>query len=356
MLSAGGAGGAALAAPTLTINAAGADADSATEGTQVQEGSTIAITAGVSDDVQVRNVELQVNDEVVRNDVSFPFDLEAVAPNITADSNTATIQVRATDTGGNTVLSNVLTVNLVEDTFAPVVSNTTPAAGKVGLNIPFITIRFNEPIDTSLADLSGLTLTNLGADGAIAGGDDTAVALGAVETPSDRRLVILSEGTLPVGNYQLTVDPSIIADRAGNPLASPFTLSFINSDVPPDTVFWISDSDGDWNDPANCSTGTVPEFDDNVVINRLNANPAITISDKVSLKSIRSEESLIISGGLLSVSEESEVNGDLTVSSGSVTVSGEDASFTAKGAVAVEGASSLSAIQYSFKCAQHITI
>ncbi|WP_017719654.1 Ig-like domain-containing protein [Kamptonema formosum] len=331
------------AAPTLTISAAGADADPATEGIQVQEGSSIAITAGVSDDVQVRNVELLVNDEVVRNDVSFPFDLEAVAPNITADSNTATIQVRATDTGGNTVLSNILTVNLVEDTFAPVVSNTTPAAGGFGLNIPFITIRFNEPIDTSLADLSGLTLTNLGADGAIGGGDDTAVALSAVETPSARRLVILSEGTLPLGNYQLTVDPSIIADRAGNGFAEPFTLSFINSDVPPDTVFWISDSDGDWNNPANWSTGTVPGANDNVAINRLNANPAIAISGNVSVKSIRSEESLIISGGSLSVSEESEVNGDLTVSSGSVIAGGEDASFTANGEITFEGASSLSA-------------
>ena len=48
-------------------------------GIQVLEGTSIVIDADISDDVQVRNVELLVNDVVVANDVSFPFDLSAVA-------------------------------------------------------------------------------------------------------------------------------------------------------------------------------------------------------------------------------------------------------------------------------------
>ena len=323
-------------APTVTIGTS-ADVDPNTSGIQVVEGSSISITADVVDDVQVRNVELLINGEVVGNDVSFPFDLSAIAPNIVAGADTVDIQVQATDTGGNGTLSNVLTLDLVEDTFAPVVVGTTPDVNGTGASVSSITIRFDEELDTSLVNLSGLTLTNLGTDGVLGGGDDTTVTLETVETPSERRLVIFSESILEEGSYQLAIDPSIIADRAGNFLESPFTLEFDSLDVPPDTVIWLSGTDGDWENPGNWSSGEVPGVDDNVVINLLRTDATITISSNVTVESLQSEESVILANGSLTVNGPSSINGDFTINS-AVTANGPEASLVANGAVAIDAA------------------
>lgn len=61
-------------ASTVTIDSSVADFDSNTSGIQVIEGTTIPILTTVTDDVQVRDVELLVNGEVVDRDISFPFD------------------------------------------------------------------------------------------------------------------------------------------------------------------------------------------------------------------------------------------------------------------------------------------
>ncbi|MEA5620007.1 ScyD/ScyE family protein [Cronbergia sp. UHCC 0137] len=210
----------------VTINSLVTDIDPNQPGIQVLESSTLSFTTAVEDDVQVRNVELLFNGEVVQNDVSFPFDLSGIAPNITPNNNQLVVQVRATDTGGNTTITEPLTVDLLPDTFAPEIVNTTPKNNGVGENVRSISISFNENIDISRINLSGITLTSLGTDGVIGGGNDSILALAGVETPSNRRLVVLLEESLAIGKYQLTLDPSIIADNAGNNLESPYTLEF----------------------------------------------------------------------------------------------------------------------------------
>src|SRR5262249_33750599 len=69
--------------PTAAISTPAADADPSHPGIQVYEGSTIPIRADVSDDVQVRDVQLLVNGQVTQDAVSFPFNLSAVAPAFT---------------------------------------------------------------------------------------------------------------------------------------------------------------------------------------------------------------------------------------------------------------------------------
>jgi hypothetical protein len=76
------------------------------------EGSVVRLNLDVRDDVQVRSVELLVNDnvsfggsfQVVRTDVSFPFELSFQAPPVrpqdTDSVRNVHVQVRVTDTGG----------------------------------------------------------------------------------------------------------------------------------------------------------------------------------------------------------------------------------------------------------------
>ncbi len=116
-------------APAVTLSSPVADVDPGTPGVQVVEGSSILLRADVTDDVQMRNVELIVNGQVVRNDVSFPFDLTAIALGVDPNPLIVTVQARATDTGGNRTLSQPLTFNLVPDTIAPALVSANPADG-----------------------------------------------------------------------------------------------------------------------------------------------------------------------------------------------------------------------------------
>ena len=89
--------------PTVTVTGLPDDIDPVVDGLQVSEGQRVALEVRVGDDVQVRSVELLVDGNVQRNDVSFPFELFADLPTI-AENNDITdvlIQVRVTDTGGN---------------------------------------------------------------------------------------------------------------------------------------------------------------------------------------------------------------------------------------------------------------
>ncbi len=117
---------------------------------------------------------------------------------------------------------------MVPDTFAPNVTSTSPKADGRRKNISGISVRFDEPIDTELLDLSGITLTNLGADEAVGGDDDTTVTLQGFQTSeTGRSLFVLPPADLTPGKYQLKIDSSIITDRAGNALTEDFTLDFI---------------------------------------------------------------------------------------------------------------------------------
>ena len=315
-----------------------ADVDETTEGIQVVEGSSVPLSLDILDDVQVRNVELLVNGEVVTNDVSAPFDFFAAMPTLAAGATTATVQVRATDTGGNSTLSNELTFELVPDTIAPVVVSTTPDIGGAGFDVSSISIRFNEALDTSLVSLAGITLTNLGADGTIGGGDDVVSPLRLVQTPSERRLAIFTQNPLEFGNYQLSLDSSIISDKAGNNIASPFSFQFTSYDLPSDTVVWISDSDGDWNDASNWNTGFVPSIGDKVVIDRIASNPVVSLQQNTNIESLVSNEPFSILSSNLTVTGSTRVNSDFSIDAGGLVVDGPEASFIATEATAIDGA------------------
>lgn len=67
---------------------------------RLQEGERTFITAHVTDDVQVRNVEFYLGNEKIATDGNFPFELAWRAPGGSAGS-LASIRAIASDTGGN---------------------------------------------------------------------------------------------------------------------------------------------------------------------------------------------------------------------------------------------------------------
>jgi hypothetical protein len=224
--------------PTITITGP-ADIDPVQAGNQIVEGSSIPVRVMVTDDVQVARVEFLVNGRVVNTDLSFPYDFSTFAPSLASGVTTVRIQARAVDTGGNTGLSNELMYELVPDTFGPTVVSSLPAEGARRLSIRGITLQFNEPIDPASVTPAAVTLTNLGADGVVGGGDDTPVPIGTITVSGTRRITLTPAAALVTGQHQLLAGAGAVTDRVGNALTVPFTLNFFKR--PPSTPILIGD-------------------------------------------------------------------------------------------------------------------
>ncbi|MGE0642375.1 MAG: Ig-like domain-containing protein [Nitrospira sp.] len=213
-------------APTVSIVADAIDADPATPGVQVLEGRAVRVVPTVADDVQVRNVELLVNGQVVLTDVSFPWELFAQAPTIASGGTTMTVQVRATDTGGNVGLSNIVTLNIVPDTFAPQVTSISVEEGVQRFFVRSIDIVFDEPLDIARLNASGVHLVRSGTDGQFGTSDDVAIPVRLDTRNFGQSLSVVVDGFLSPGNYRFTLDAAVVADRAGNALAAPIVRNF----------------------------------------------------------------------------------------------------------------------------------
>ncbi|CAN7346405.1 Ig-like domain-containing protein [Pseudoduganella sp. LjRoot289] len=213
-------------APAVSIAVDAVDVDPAKPGIQVLEGRTVSVRPTVGDDVQVRNVELLVNGTVVSDDASFPWEITAQAPSIANGGSTLTLQVRATDTGGNATLSQLITLDVVPDTFPPVLAAINLEEGARRFFVRSVDLSFDEPLDPARLDAGGVTMVRAGADGQFGTADDVAIAVHLDTRNFSQRLSILTDTFLSPGSYRLRIDPSIIADRAGNELAAPIVRNF----------------------------------------------------------------------------------------------------------------------------------
>src|SRR5262249_39586261 len=113
--------------PDVSVRLLSADNDPAKPGIQMAPGATVHLAARITDDVQVRNVELLQDGVVVRNELSYPYDLSARLPVVHEPGIETVLQVRATDTGGNVRLSDPIRIELAPDLTPPVLLNLDPA-------------------------------------------------------------------------------------------------------------------------------------------------------------------------------------------------------------------------------------
>ncbi|MCA9156594.1 MAG: Ig-like domain-containing protein, partial [Planctomycetales bacterium] len=196
------------------LNLSSLDVDFNAPGIQVLEGSTAPVHVSVTDDVQVRHVELLLNERVVASDISFPFEFSVQLPFTTTVSSTATLRARATDTGGNATLSDPVVLNLVPDTFPPTILAANPDdATRHFAGMRTLSIQFSEAMDASQLNASNIRLAPVG-------------NLAATIVPTDVRIkrdgreVQLTYPPLAQGDYQVTLAANQLRDRVGNTLGA----------------------------------------------------------------------------------------------------------------------------------------
>ena len=299
-------------APVLGMVTGVSDLDPAAAGTQVAEGSTIQLAVTVSDDVQVRDLAVLMNGKVVRDDLSFPFTLSANLPTLAANGeDTVTLQVRATDTGGNVSLSAPLVLQLVPDTLPPslVTSNITDGTSK-GRSFRAITLSFSEALDPATVSADSIVL--IGPDGAV-------VTPVNIQFRLQGREVQLTYASLAVGAHQLDLAGSSLSDRAGNMLAAD---QHINFSIETYSAEWVGAPGGYWDVASNWSTGVVPTAADDVYIGP-DAGSVTVRGGTVTVGSLVSDAQLKMASGSLSVSGDASLRGGVQVQGGTLTLNGD---------------------------------
>ena len=271
-----------------------------------EEGHLMRVTAEVSDDVQVRNVEFFLDGERVVTDGNFPFEHRFVTPLI-IDQPSFTLRARANDTGGNFTLTDEITVTLVPDATPPRVNRVSPPPGS---NLPpppesvaTLSATFNELIDHPTISGATFRLFSPGPDGIAGNADDEPVQGGVVSYLADINTAFLTfDAVLPSSRYRAVLSPPI-ADLAGNPLAEEHAWTFDVGRL----VSWITTADGSWHDPANWSIGALPGAGDFVSID-VDGDITVTHSQSnTSIYNLESRDTLAISGGTLSVATDSTI-------------------------------------------------
>ncbi|MDJ0869136.1 MAG: Ig-like domain-containing protein, partial [Myxococcota bacterium] len=141
---------------------------------------------------------------------------------------TQTLRVVAVDAVGNE--SPPVEREVVQDGVAPRVVATTPEAGTQGVAPDAaVEVTFDEAVDPA----SALAAVALEADG-------TPVAIDGALAAGDRRLRVLPQAALPSdASVTLRLAPTL-TDRAGNPLAAAFALSFGTLDTQPPSAPVVS--------------------------------------------------------------------------------------------------------------------
>jgi hypothetical protein len=193
---------------------------------QAEEGKIVRVTAQVTDDVQVRNVEFYLDGQQVPSDGNFPFEHRFVTALRSLGQTNFTVQARAFDTGGNATWSELLTVALVPDATPPQVSGTFPANSAIVGALSLVSAKFNEPINSATLTSNSFRVALVGTDGLPGTADDVFVSGGALSYNDSANLATLTFPTnLAPGAYSIRVQAPI-ADLAGNAMTGPFVSRF----------------------------------------------------------------------------------------------------------------------------------
>jgi hypothetical protein len=194
-----------------------------------EEGKLARVTASVTDDVQVRNVEFYVDGARVLTDGNFPFEHRFLTPRLTTSKTNFTVRAKATDTGGNFRWSDEILVTLSLDATPPRLWRTDPATNSfVSVTNPPLAVfaYFNEPMDVSSLGLGNYRLIFAGPDNFLGTADDVNVTNAVVSYRDTLNAGVLEfPSPLGLGLYQCVITTNV-TDAAGNNLASEFHWTF----------------------------------------------------------------------------------------------------------------------------------
>ena len=280
--------------PTVTVDTGIEDPDPNTPGIQIEQGSMISVSASASDDAQIERVEWLVDDQVVHRDAAFPYDLSLSLPINESEVGTVAILARAIDTGGNTAVSDPIVFDIVPDTSAPIVTNTTPFEGGLhGRSLRTIRVAFSESMDITSLTAENIQLFPATTAGSVLPPSDVRVL-------SDDRVLHLTYDSIPPDEYNLVIRSDQVTDRAGNALGAIDVVSHFT--VFDADVVWINPSGGHWDGEDNWDLGRIPGPNDDVYIGVPGDVAVMHRTGSTQIKSLAGSTRIELIGGTLDLS------------------------------------------------------
>jgi hypothetical protein len=254
-------------APAVSLDLTYLDADTQKAGIQVAEGSRIFLDPMIRDDFQMRESRWLLNGVIRASNRSGHHVFDTFLPKLSDGLNSVTLQVEATDMGGNIGQSEVITLELVPDSIPPEVLFTAPNDNGADYSINSLQVWLSEAVDPATVNLNQISLTR--------DSDGSEIPIVGVSLNNPQILVIELGSPLPFDGYQLSVQNSVLKDSGGNLLSNPIDLTFVSYDVEPGIALWISDVDGNFSDPANWNFGQEPSGFQAAHIERPSSDPTI---------------------------------------------------------------------------------
>ncbi|MEQ1749468.1 MAG: Ig-like domain-containing protein [Prosthecobacter sp.] len=211
-------------APTISIKS-NFTLNAADKTGTAEEGKLMRLSATVTDDVQVRNVEFYVDGQLLITDGNYPFEHRFATPAISAGNPNFKVKAKATDTGGNVAWTDEFTITLVPDATPPQVLTVSPGNNAITGALTSLYASFSEPMNADTL-ATGFKLTEAGPDKSLGTADDV-LSTGEISYRENIRTAFMtfaSPGLQP-GSYRITLQAPA-ADGAGNAIATPFLSSF----------------------------------------------------------------------------------------------------------------------------------
>jgi hypothetical protein len=227
-------------------------------GSAVNFGINVTGTGANVVDAQLVAIAPNGTTTVLATNTASPFGLSGNLPTIAANGGASqlTLQIRVTDAFGITRLSDPINLLLVPT--LQIASQSVHSGDTISATNPLVTFTFTAPVDPATVTANSFFL--LAADGV------TTIAPTAIQFGNNNQAVQLTFPTPAAGQYNLQVDATRVKDQFGNALgtavlSTPFTVPGSVTDT------FIGASGGEWNNPANWSTGQVPGAANDVVLN-----------------------------------------------------------------------------------------
>src|SRR5262249_15368362 len=229
---------------------------------------------------------LLINGNAVSSVDAGPTALGFDVPSVASSGGAMNVQFQAVDTGGNVGSSAVIPLEIVANATPPSLQASLPRDTSGAFSEGALVFRFDRSLDPSPRDAARVTLTYLGADGQLGGGDDMAVPVANVQATGET-LLVTSGAPLKPGPHQLAIPAALLLDTLGNKPSQDLVTRFMAFDAAVDTPIWTSTKDGRFDDPANWLQQRVPGEEDVLLPDGL-GQPVVTLNSSALLASLES--------------------------------------------------------------------
>ncbi len=200
-------------APTLSILPQGA------VNNNIAESRRMRVEIRAVDDVQVRNVRLNVNGQSLTPDGSAPFSFYIDVPPLSSGIDSLQLEAIATDMGGNSTTSKLKLNIVAADAIPPQIIGATPSGSSIS-QLRDLSLIFDKSVTLDNSDGRAIRLIEAGIDRVFNTTDDRLIPIENISNIANSNTIDIRSSLAGIGQYQLQIDRTRVRNASGIPLGT----------------------------------------------------------------------------------------------------------------------------------------